>query len=166
MKILWIDLNSSYAHSSLALPAIHAQLSSDTGWEWDIVSATINENVGPIVSTIYSHKPDIIASTVWLFNHEALMHIIARVKALLPHTCCILGGPEFLGNNEAFLRRNPFVNCVFRGEGEEQFPLWLNNWNRPDEWKHITGLCYLDADLHYQDNGLARVLHFDQLTNP
>jgi radical SAM superfamily enzyme YgiQ (UPF0313 family) len=166
MKILWIDLNSSYAHSSLALPALHAQLSSDTGWEWDIVSATINENVGPIVSTIYSHKPDIIASTVWLFNHEALMHIIARVKALLPHTCCILGGPEFLGNNEAFLRRNPFVNCVFRGEGEEQFPLWLNNWNRPDEWKHITGLCYLDDDLHYQDNGLARVLHFDQLTNP
>ena len=166
MKILWIDLNSSYAHSSLALPALHAQLPSDTEWEWDIVSATINENAGPIVSTIYSHKPDIIASTVWLFNHEALMHIIARVKALLPQTCCILGGPEFLGNNEAFLRRNPFVNCVFRGEGEEQFPIWLNNWNRPVEWKHITGLCYLDSDLHYQDNGLARVLHFDQLTNP
>jgi len=26
MKILWIDLNSSYAHASLALPAIHAQI--------------------------------------------------------------------------------------------------------------------------------------------
>ncbi len=26
MKILWIDLNSSYAHSSLALPALHAQV--------------------------------------------------------------------------------------------------------------------------------------------
>ena len=25
MLLLWLDLNSSYAHSSLALPAIHAQ---------------------------------------------------------------------------------------------------------------------------------------------
>ena len=53
MKILWIDLNCSYAHSSLALPALHAQMASDTSVEWDIVSATINENVGMIVDEIY-----------------------------------------------------------------------------------------------------------------
>ena len=34
MKILWIDLNSSYAHSSLALPALHAQIADDTSIEW------------------------------------------------------------------------------------------------------------------------------------
>ena len=49
MKILWIDLNSSYAHSSLALPALHAQIMTDPSIEWEIVSATINENVGMIV---------------------------------------------------------------------------------------------------------------------
>ena len=43
MKILWIDLNSSYAHSSLALPALHAQIMTDPSIEWEIVSATINE---------------------------------------------------------------------------------------------------------------------------
>ena len=42
MKILWIDLNSSYAHSSLALPALHAQIMTDPSIEWEIVSATIN----------------------------------------------------------------------------------------------------------------------------
>ena len=46
MKILWIDLNSSYAHSSLALPALHAQMKEQTDIEWSVVSATINENVG------------------------------------------------------------------------------------------------------------------------
>ena len=46
MKILWIDLNSSYAHSSLALPALHAQISKNNSVKWEIVSATINENVG------------------------------------------------------------------------------------------------------------------------
>ena len=35
MKILWIDLNSSYAHSSLALPALHAQIMTDPSIEWE-----------------------------------------------------------------------------------------------------------------------------------
>ena len=166
MKILWLDLNSSYAHSSLALPALHAQVKEDIDMEWEIVSATINENIGMIVDEIYRHQPDIIAATCWLFNHEALMHITSRVKALLPHACLILGGPEFLGENESFLRRNPFVDCVFRGEGEEEFPRWLKVWNEPEAWSTITGLCYLDANQQYQDNGLARVLPFDQLISP
>ena len=166
MKILWLDLNSSYAHSSLALPALHAQVKENTDIQWEIVSATINENVGMIVDEIYRHQPDIIAATCWLFNHEPLMHITSRVKALLPHACLILGGPEFLGENESFLRRNPFVDCVFRGEGEEGFRHWLKVWNQPEEWDGITGLCYLDANQQYHDNGLARVLAFDQLASP
>ena len=166
MKILWLDLNSSYAHSSLALPALHAQVKENTDIQWEIVSATINENIGMIVDEIYRHQPDIIAATCWLFNHEPLMHITSRAKALLPHACLILGGPEFLGENESFLRKNPFVDCVFRGEGEEEYRHWLKVWNQPEKWAGITGLCYLDANQQYHDNGLARVLAFDQLVSP
>ena len=167
MKILWIDLNSSYAHSSLALPALHAQL-PDNGEEsqWFLVSATINENMGYVASEACKHKPDIVVATAWLFNHEALMHVLSRVKAMLPNVCILLGGPEFLGDNERFLRNNPFVDGVFRGEGEEQFPHWLKCWNQRERWTEITGLCYLDANNQYQDNGLARVLHFDTLKSP
>ena len=166
MKILWIDLNSSYAHSSLALPALHAQIADDSSIEWAIVSATINENTGTVVDEAYRHKPDILAATTWLFNHEQLLHIVSRLKALLPETCLILGGPEFLGDNEFFLRKNPFINCVFRGEGEEAFPQWLACWNHPEQWKDIPGLCYLDADKQYKDNGIARVLNFSGLIPP
>ena len=163
MKILWIDLNSSYAHSSLALPALHAQLQEKEEWTWETVSATINENTSSIVKEICSRRPDILAATAWLFNHEKLLHIISRCKALLPQSCCILGGPEFLGDNETFLRNNPFVDAVFRGEGEEQFRQWITCWDQREKWKDITGLCYIDIDNHYQDNGLAKVLHFEQL---
>ena len=166
MKLLWLDLNSSYAHSSLALPALHAQIADDTTIEWCIVSATINENTGMVVSRIHKHRPDIIAATNWLFNHEQLLHIISRAKALLPHCCIVLGGPEFLGNNEAFLYKNKFVSGVFRGEGEEVFPQWLKVWNHSKEtWKSITGLCYLDENGRYQDNGIARVMNFSQLVS-
>ena len=166
MKILWIDLNSSYAHSSLALPALHAQIMTDPSIEWEIVSATINENTGMIVDEIYRHRPDILAATTWLFNHEQLMHVASRVKALLPEACLVLGGPEFLGDNEEFLRKNPFVDCVFRGEGEEVFPQWLTCWNHPEQWHTVPGLCYLSPNKEYKDNGIARVLNFAGLVPP
>ena len=166
MKILWIDLNSSYAHSSLALPALHAQIMTDPSIEWEIVSATINENTGMIVDEIYRHRPDILAATTRLFNHEQLMHVASRVKALLPEACLVLGGPEFLGDNEEFLRKNPFVDCVFRGEGEEVFPQWLTCWNHPEQWHTVPGLCYLTPNKEYKDNGIARVLNFAGLVPP
>lgn len=166
MKILWIDLNSSYAHSSLALPALHAQIMTDPSIEWEIVSATINENTGMIVDEIYRHRPDILAATTWLFNHEQLMHVASRVKALLPEACLVLGGPEFLGDNEEFLRKNPFVDCVFRGEGEEVFPQWLTCWNHPEQWHTVPGLCYLTPNKEYKDNGIARVPNFAGLVPP
>ena len=84
MKLLWLDLNSSYAHSSLALPALHAQIADDTTIEWCIVSATINENTGMVVSRIHKHRPDIIAATNWLFNHEQLLHSIAASYSAVP----------------------------------------------------------------------------------
>ena len=166
MKILWLDLNSSYAHSSLALPALHAQMATNDSFEWEIVSATINENVGMVTNSIYHHHPDIIAATNWLFNHEQLLHILSRAKALLPYCRIALGGPEFLGDNEDFLRKNPFVDCVFRGEGEEVFPQWLQYQNQPEQWDTVTGLCYLDKKNLYHDNGIARVMNFVHLIPP
>lgn len=166
MKILWLDLNSSYAHASLALPALHAQVMHDPSLEWGVVSATINENPGMTAGEVVRHAPDIVAATCWLFNHEVLMHVLSRVKAMLPQCVVALGGPEFLGPNEDFLRTNRFVDCVFRGEGEETFPQWLARWQQPDDWDAVTGLCFLDAEGHYHDNGLSRVRTFDKLVNP
>ena len=166
MRIVWIDLNSSYAHSSLALPALHAQLLDRDDIEWQMVSGTINENPGNIASKVYRYQPDIVAATCWLFNHEELLHVLCRVRALLPLTTIALGGPEFLGDNEPFLIRNPFVDCVFRGEGEEVFPQWLQIWNNKQEWQSIKGICYITSQKDYIDNGIARVIKFDQLASP
>ena len=58
MRLLWIDLNSSYAHASLALPALHAQMMRLADAEWDVVSATANEPLGPVVEDIVRRRPD------------------------------------------------------------------------------------------------------------
>ena len=170
MKLLWLYLNSSYAHSSLALPAIHAQMTSQNDIDWEILSATINENIGTIVNRIYNHRPDIIAATCWLFNHEELLHILSRIHALLPECTIILGGPEFLGNNKTFLETHRFVNMVFRGEGERSMPLFLEHFQKNKmndlEQTNIPGMCFLNESNVYIDYNIARVTDFDHLISP
>lgn len=165
MKLLWIDLNCSYAHSSLALPALHAQVMDRKEVDWQVVRTTINENVGAVVEAIYRHRPDVIAATAWLFTHEHLLHIIGRVKSLLPDVTVILGGPEFLGDNQAYLSTHREVDVLLRGEGEESFARWLDVWNRPECWTDIPGLCYLSEET-YRNGGLARVMDFEKLVSP
>lgn len=166
MKILWIDLNCSYAHSSLALPALHAQLAQRKNIEWNVVRTTTGESAGIAVDAVYAHKPDVIAATAWLFTHEHLLHIIGRLKALMPEATVILGGPEFLGDNKEYMLRHHEVDAVLRGEGEESFAKWIDVWNRREQWSDISGLCYIDNNGHYHDGGTARVMEFDKLMPP
>ena len=165
MRIVWLDLNCSYAHSSLALPALHAQVAHRTDVEWEVVHTTTGEAVGTAVEAVYACRPDVVAATAWLFTHEHLLHIVARVKALMPQTTVILGGPEFLGDNESYLRQHDEVDCVLRGEGEESFAQWLEVWHRRERWSEVKGLCYMH-DAVYHDGGLARVMDFAALRVP
>ena len=165
MRILWLDLNCSYAHSSLALPALHAQVMHRSDVEWTVVRTTTGEAVGTAVDAIYAHRPDVVAATAWLFTHEHLLHILARVKALLPQMKVILGGPEFLGDNKEYLGAHREIDCVLRGEGEESFARWLEVWDNSATWNDIPGLCYMHEGV-YHDHGLARVMDFASLKAP
>lgn len=165
MKLLWIDLNCSYAHSSLALPALHAQVMERTDVEWSVVRTTTSEVLGATVDSIYAYRPDVVAATAWLFTHERLLEIISRLKALMPQLTVILGGPEFLGDNEDYLRRHAEIDAVFSGEGEESFARWLDVWSCREAWGSIPGVCYMhNGTYHY--GGLARVTQFDSLKSP
>lgn len=160
-NLVWLDINASYSHSSLALPAIEACRQGDD-YEWHTVSGTINSDVYLLTKELYATNPTIVAATLWLFNHEIVIKVCERIKALLPDVQIILGGPECNGDNEKLLKRYPFVDKLFRGEGEIEFHKFL----RGDDPKTITGLCYIDNNGNYIDNGLARVADFAALPSP
>ena len=166
MKILWLDINSSYSHSSVALPAIHAQVSDRGDWEWRVVRGTINDNPGTLAAAVAQEKPDIIAATFWLFTHQMQIEVLSRAVQLLDDVKVVCGGPEFLGDNEDFLRRHPFVTAIIRGEGEEALPKFLEAMDDQTAWTDIEGLCWMDSQNIYQDNGIARVADFASLRFP
>ena len=165
MKILWLDINSSYSHSSVALPAIHAQVSQHQEWEWCVVRGTINDNPGALAAAVAEHKPDVIAATFWLFTHRMQIEVLSRVVQLIDNIKVVCGGPEFLGDNEAFLKSYPFVTAIVRGEGEVALPEWLKNIHNETKWTEIDGLCWI-SNGQYHDNGIARVADFASLRYP
>ena len=166
MKVLWLDINSSYSHSSVALPAIHAQMLGNTECEWVVVRGTINDDPGTLAAQVAECQPDIIAATFWLFTHQMQLETLSRAVQLLDNTIVIGGGPEFLGDNEDFLRQHKFITAVLRGEGEISMPRWLDLCLRPEEWHSVEGLCWLTDDGQYHDNGTARVSDFASLHYP
>ena len=173
MKILWLDINSSYSHSSVALPAIHAQVSGRADWEWSVVRGTINDNPGALAAAVAQEQPDVIAATFWLFTHQMQVEVLSRAVQLLDSVKVVCGGPEFLGDNEDFLRRYPFVTAIIKGEGEEALPQFLEVIGKEvslaDEssWADVKGLCWMSStDGSYHDNGIARVADFAALKYP
>ena len=167
MKILWLDINSSYSHSSVALPAIHSQVADRADWEWCVLRGTINDKPGSIAAAVAEQQPDVIAATFWLFTHQMVIEVLSRAVQLLEGVKVICGGPEFLGDNELFLRQYHFITAVLSGEGEESMPKWLQNIDFPDEWSKIEGLCWIrESDGVYLDNGIAKIENYSALKYP
>ncbi|MHC1778624.1 MAG: radical SAM protein [Bacteroidales bacterium] len=168
MRILWLDINASYSHSSLAIPALHAQLDEtiENAHIWRVISGTQKKEKSYYISEIQTYKPDLILSTLWLFNHKYVISLLENIKMSSPDIVIVLGGPEFLGDNYEFLKKNNFINAVFRGEGEEIFHLFIETSGKSENWKKIKGFCFIDKSGEYYDNGIAVAENFSTLSPP
>lgn len=146
MNFIWLDINASWSHSSLALPALHANLSAETAaaCNMQVVRGTIKSPVAQIVQEVAQLEPSYIFATGWLFNINYLNEVLARVSALCSPLGIFLGGPEFLGDNSHFLHAHPHITAVFKGEGEEMFEEFISSLLRGDSsWRNIQGFEYL-----------------------
>lgn len=65
--------------------------------------------------------PDVVGFSVMCWNARAVYEACAIIKLACPETCIVLGGPEVGPIAEEVLERNPAVDAVVRGEGEETF---------------------------------------------
>lgn len=151
MKIVFISVNSSYSHSSLAygyLRAFNERFIQDC--RWTLLETSTGEDRSRFLSKILDAAPDILVSTAYLFNVDYLMAVTAAFKTIMPQVPVYLGGPEFLGDNETFLRRNPHVSAVIRGD-ESSF----HNILTQNNLKNISGLCCIDKHGNYIDDKMT-----------
>ena len=172
-KILYLSVNCSYSHSSLAFGQLYTYTKERTpDWNWTKQEYTTKDNINKIICNIISEKPDLLLSTVYLFNRPFVFDLIRKLKVLLPELKIILGGPEFLGDNKKTLLTYPEIEVIFRGD-ETSFYHYLKSLKVPISQKKINtipGICYLDPAEHsnYIDNGISNIAteNLDSLPSP
>lgn len=168
MNFIWLDINASWSHSSLALPALHANLHPhiQERCNMQVVRGTIKSPVQQIVQELEAMQPTYIFATAWLFNVNYLNDVLCRISSLCNPVGIFLGGPEFLGNNEFFLKSNPHITAVFKGEGEEMFNEFIASLLEFNgKWKNIKGFEWIEDDVYCSSNCVT-VKSFKELCTP
>ncbi|MBR2427059.1 MAG: DUF4080 domain-containing protein [Lentisphaeria bacterium] len=141
-KLVFLTVNCSYSHSSLALPLLHSACADLTHWEWLRYDMTNGEDVMTAVRNIDSCGCDLLVSDLYLFNRTVALDVLQRYHNLDPQCRIAVGGPECLGDGAlSILKEYPWLDCVFRGEGEEIFRYYLEHF---EDASHIPG-CILPA---------------------
>lgn len=164
-KIVFLAANASYSHTNLA--GWYLRNYAETGgWRWQEVEIIKTDSLPTVLQRVLRLKPEILAASFYLFNHQFLISFLKRFKALRPDCLVIAGGPEFLGDNFRFLEQNREIDAVIRGEGERAFADWLACCRQRIKWRKIKGLCaFIDGD--YIDNGKAEMIRdLDEIPSP
>lgn len=163
--LVFLSVTASYSHTNLAAWSLRAGAES-AGWQWCEVEVTQNESLSVTLNRVAQLQPTVLAATFYLFNRPFLLAFLGRFKKLFPDCRVLGGGPEFLGDNRAFLERHPEVDAVIRGEGERAFVQWLQLMDQPKQQSGIPGFCGLAAG-RYVDNGMAEVVEcLDDIPSP
>ena len=125
-KLVFLTVNCSFSHSSLALPLLHNACADFSEWEWYRYDMTNAEDVMSAVRNIASYSPDLLLTDLYLFNRVTALDVLHRYHALVPQCRIVAGGPECLGDGaDALLSAYPWLDCVIRGEGEESLRDYL-----------------------------------------
>lgn len=155
-RIVFLAVNASYSHSSLASWCLRSCVDREV-WEWRSVETAIHDDPAAVRDRILAVKPDVVAATLYLFTRTYTMGILRWVKEALPDCAVIVGGPECLGDNRGLFTPGAGVDAAVRGEGEIAFRQWLEVADEPERWTAIPGLCTL-REGEYVDGGVAAAI--------
>ena len=116
MKVVLFGLNGSYSHTCLALRCLRAPLER-AGYEAVICEYNLRDMNAIILSRLVGEGADIYSFSCYIWNISSMLDIAADLKALLPNSKIIFGGPEVSFDCGRF--EFDFIDYIVRGEGEE-----------------------------------------------
>lgn len=93
MSILLTTLNARFAHASLGLRYLSANMGTLKS-QTEICEFTIQQNISDILETIVAKSPKIIGIGIYIWNIIESTTLVKELKVLRPEIKIILGGPE------------------------------------------------------------------------
>ncbi|WP_238655079.1 B12-binding domain-containing radical SAM protein [Paenibacillus piscarius] len=141
MRIVLATLNAKYIHTSLAIRLLKAY--SEHEFQ-DILLAeyTIKDPAMNIVSDLYQKQPDVIGFSCYIWNIEETIKLVGILKQVLPEVKIVLGGPEVSYEPLYWMKREPGVDFIVNGDGEETFHHLLQEIRDEQKYHFVYGAAY------------------------
>ena len=143
-KVILAALNAKYIHSNLALRYLSRFQNNNQKHDVETMEFTINQRLDFIAEELFRKQPDVVLFSCYIWNVEMLRQLCPILKKIMPDCVIGFGGPEVSYESETFLRENPAVNFVMRGEGELVFTKYLEHLDtgNPATLGEIESLTY------------------------
>ncbi len=121
MKVVLFTLNGSWSHSSLALRCLRQPL-EQAGHEVSLIEFTLRDRTAHILDRLYAAQADLYGFSCYIWNITEMLTIGETLRALLPQSRIVLGGPEVSYATERFAHM-AWIDTVICGEGEDVMPM-------------------------------------------
>ncbi len=143
MKAIIACLNSKYIHASLAPWCLYAGVNTFCKADVDakVIESTINADLSAFAQRIIDEKPDVVSFSCYIWNITQSLELCEQIKKQLGCTI-VLGGPEVAYRREDVLRQYHYIDFVLAGEGEWNFPKFLDAYYSKDDLGAVDGVCY------------------------
>jgi Radical SAM superfamily/B12 binding domain len=97
-----------------------------------------------LLARLFSWRPDVLAFSVYVWNHDEFARIAQLVKRHLPDTTILWGGGQMSSRKMAgrLLRTCPWLDIVVRGEAEDSYPELLRALGQGAPLTGIAGVSW------------------------
>lgn len=111
-----------------------------------IESDVFNLSVDDVVDQIKAAQPEYVGITLFTVGVWSAAEISRKVKALLPDTIIIVGGPHISSMGAETMQRFPIFDIAVIGEGEEALVQLLHALDDGTDLDNVPALCYMDGN--------------------
>ncbi|MBF0501568.1 MAG: B12-binding domain-containing radical SAM protein [Candidatus Riflebacteria bacterium] len=142
-QVVLVALNTRHTHSSLSLACLQSY------WNRlpkrppiECMDFDMNKGTDALIQELILRRPRLIGFSVYIWSLVSALTVSGAVKAALPDTRIVFGGPEVSFEAEALMTTYPWIDAVVRGEGEETFDELLQKFFDETPWAGTSGLTH------------------------
>jgi tRNA A37 methylthiotransferase MiaB len=128
--------------------------------EWINPEIFLVDSLEQSVADCLAQQPDVIGFGVYTWNAKYQYSLAKKIKAALPDSVIVLGGPELTAHKTpGFFAEHPYVDFVVYGDGERPFQQIID---------HKLGLCSSTEFVNIVENfnNTEKIYPYEMLKDP
>jgi radical SAM superfamily enzyme YgiQ (UPF0313 family) len=172
-KIAWVQPN--FQQGPQEFNAYYLPYSAGVVWSYSLQDPAIQQNF-EVTEWLWRREAleetaqrlslnNIVAFSVYVWNHNYNYALAARVKELNPDVLIVIGGPEPAITDPDIFRKNPWMDLVVCYEGEITFKRILEVYHTKD-WESVNGLLINRKGEAVKTNDAVRIEELGQVPSP